>query len=128
MAKNASPTPSVRESIDTPVTGTPRSPTTSAPWVARTISWTVKVAISAALRRARPRHVGVVDGEHVGTDDLVGLVPLARDQPGVVALGPPERRRDGGAPVGLGAGPSLAARHAADADGDLLDDRARPLR
>src|SRR5262245_11314584 len=115
MAKNASPTPSVRESIDTPVTGTPRSPTTSAPWVARTISWTVKVAISAALRQDRPRHRAVVERQHDGTDDLVGLVTLARDQHGVVALGPPERRRDGGAPVGLRAGPSLAAGHPADA-------------
>ena len=53
MAKKASPTPSVRESIETPVTGTPRSPTTSAPWVARTISWTVKVAIARQAPRAR---------------------------------------------------------------------------
>src|SRR5688500_10743270 len=42
MAKKASPTPSVRESMDTPLTVTARSPATSAPCVARTISWMVK--------------------------------------------------------------------------------------
>jgi len=45
MAKKASPTPSVRESMPTPATGTARSPATSAPWVARTMSWTVNVGM-----------------------------------------------------------------------------------
>src|SRR5262245_56117636 len=129
MAKKASPTPSVRESIDTPVTGTPRSPTTSAPWVARTISWTVKVGmLGRPLAEDGARHVTVVEGQHVGADDLVGLVPLARDDHGVAGAGPGERVRDGRATVGLGGPARVAARHGPHPGQDLVDDGAGRLR
>ena len=61
IAKNASPTWSVRESIDTPAMGTARSPLTSAPSVARTSSWMLNAAIRLPIApaptesAARPR-------------------------------------------------------------------------
>src|SRR5205823_669040 len=97
MAKKASPTPSDRESIDTPVMGTPRSPATRAPWVARTMSWTVNagtIALGPLSRQDPPRDLAVVERQYVGADDLIGFVTLPGDDHRVARLGPSERGAD----------------------------------
>src|SRR5215467_15086674 len=77
--------------------GTPRSPATRAPWVARTMSWTVKggtVALGPLSRQDPPRDLAVVERQHVGAHDLIGLVTLARDDHRVTRLGPAEHGAD----------------------------------
>src|SRR2546428_234936 len=126
IAKNASPTWRVRESIDTPATGTPRSPLTSAPWVARTSSWTRTAArrlLPPRLRQQPPRDVAVVERQHVGPDDLVRLVPLAGDDHRVAGPRPRERGGDRRTPVGEPRIAVALAPNPRDADGDLRDDR-----
>src|SRR5262245_5950830 len=131
MAKNASPTPSERESIETPVMGTPRSPATRAPCVARTMSWTVNggtVALGPLSRQDPPRDLAVVERQHVGAHDLIGLVTLPGDDHRVAGLGPAERGTDRARAIGLGREAARLSTGAARADHDLVDDRLRPLR
>src|SRR2546426_687502 len=81
IAKNASPTWRVRESIDTPATGTPRSPLTSAPSVARTSSWTLNAAmrlLTRPLRQQPPRDVAVGQtGGDLAHDRPLGPIAVA---------------------------------------------------
>src|SRR3954469_21691287 len=103
-----------RESMETPVTGTARSPLTSAPCVARTMSCTVKGGgrrlRMRALRQRLARDVPVVEGQDLGPDDLVRLVTLSRNHHLITALTPHERGPDGGATIRLGDVAAGAAR------------------
>src|SRR5919201_4409128 len=123
MAKNASPTPSPRESMPTPVTGTARSPTTSAPWVARTISCTVKAGtLIPRSRQQLAGHLTIVEVQDVTAHNLVGLVALPRDEHGVAGPGPAQGVGDGAAPIGLGHVACRLHPGSPDADDDLVDD------
>src|SRR2546428_6720547 len=85
--------------------GTPRSPATRAPWLARTMSCTVNggtALLGPRLGQDSSRNVAVVEREHVGADDLIGLVPLPGNDHCVAGLGPAERRPDRGRAVGRG--------------------------
>src|SRR3989441_7172873 len=131
IAKKASPTPSARESIETPVMGTPRSPATRAPCVARTMSWTVNsgtVALGPLSRQDPPRDLTVVERQHVGAHDLIGLVTLSGDDDRVARLGPGEHGADRARTIGLGRDAARRGTGPAHADHDLVDDRLRPLR
>src|SRR5262249_45264776 len=73
------------------------------------------------------RHLTVVERQHLGADDLVRLMALARDDDRVTGAGPAERVGDGRAPVGLARVATLAST-APHALHDLVDDRVRALR
>src|SRR2546426_11056643 len=85
--------------------GTPRSPATRAPWLARTMSCTVNggtALLGPRLGQDSSRNVAVVERKHVGADDLIGLVPLPGNDHRVAGLGPGERLPDRGGTVGHG--------------------------
>src|SRR5215467_11145338 len=66
----------------------------------------------------------VVEGEHLGADDLIGLMALARDDDHIAGAGPGQRALDGSFPVGnclMRREPARDARH------DVGDDRLRRL-
>src|SRR5215467_12864723 len=68
------------------------------------MSWTVKggtVALGPLSRQDPPRDLAVIERQHVGAHDLIGLVTLARDDDGVAGLGPAEHgaKRPGAAPA-----------------------------
>src|SRR5262252_1025792 len=110
--------------------GTPRSPATRAPCVARTMSWTVKggtVALGPLSRQDPPRDLAVIERQHVGAHDLIGLVTLARDDDGVAGLGPAEHGADRTGAIRLGREAPGRGAGPAHADHDLVDDRLRPL-
>src|SRR5262245_26204132 len=111
--------------------GTPRSPATRAPWVARTMSWTVKggtVALGPLSRQDPPRDFTVVERQHVGAHDLVGLVTLAGDDHRVAGLGPAEHGANRAGAIRLGRDAAGRGAGSPHADHDLVDDRLRPLR
>src|SRR5262249_39463212 len=165
MAKKTSPTLSVRLSIDTPDTVTLRSPPTRAPWVPRTMSRMVRVAITlggglrppsepppkirwrrrsrrsnawssrtwatpegdasipglnvdqishpilhlrSPAQERRARDLPIIEGKHVGADDLVRLVTLARDHHDVTGVGIGQCAVDGDLPVGQRGGTVVA--------------------
>src|SRR6266508_3292471 len=64
----------------------------------------------------------VVEGEHLGADDLVGLMTLAGDDDHVAGAGPAERALDGGLPVRKCLMP-VHHRATRDARQDVGDDR-----
>src|SRR6266540_747101 len=68
----------------------------------------------------------VVEGEHVGADDLIGLVAFARDDDHVAGSGPGKRALDGGFPVGHCLMP-VEGDTARNARYDIGDDRLRRL-
>src|SRR6185436_4513511 len=89
MATKKSPSPTVRESIDTASIACAASPRISRPPVAATMSPAVSGSRSTSLRRPRAgpppgerraRHLDVVERQHALADDLVFLVPLAGNQ------------------------------------------------
>src|SRR5687768_15041785 len=86
-----------RESMAAPAHSFPGSPKTIRPPVAR--------AISSAVRRAKTLLQSLVDLFEIGerklavADDLLALVPLARDQHGPAGLGREDRIADGFAAV-----------------------------
>ena len=112
IAKKASPTPSARESIDTPVTGT-REITGDQGALGRADDvlhgerrhWALIRGLPAGSRAPPPRSS---NGQDVGADDLVGLVALPGDDHRVAGRRPGEGAADGRAPVG-----SVAQRLAA---------------
>src|SRR5262245_35948959 len=110
--------------------GTPRSPATRAPCVARTMSWTVNggtVALGSPARQDPSRNLAVVERKRLGPDDLIGLVTLSCDDDGVARLGPREDRGDRSTAVGLGRDPARRATGPTRADEDLVDDGLRTL-
>src|SRR5258705_7337855 len=111
--------------------GTPRSPATRAPCVARTMSWTVNsgtVALGPLSRQDPPRDLTVVERQHVGAHDLIGLVTLSGDDHRVARLGPSEHRPDRVRAIRLGREAVRRRAGPPDADDDLVDDRLRALR
>src|ERR1700730_6662390 len=78
------------------------------------------------LPERRPGYGSVVEGEDLGTDDLVCLVALAGDDEHVARPGPGEGAADCGLPVGNCLMPvhGQTARYAGH---DLGDDGLRPL-
>src|SRR5882672_12060285 len=78
------------------------------------------------LPERRPGYGTVVEGEDLGTDDLICLVAFAGDDDYVAGPGPGEGAADCGLPVGNCLMPvhGQAARYAG---GDLGDDGFRPL-
>src|SRR5436309_10668853 len=84
--------------------------------------------LDPALRQDSPRDVAVVEREHLGADDLIGLVTLPGDDDRIARLGPGERGPDRDGAVGLGRVAARAGPGPPDADQDLADDRLRPLR
>src|SRR4030095_4316994 len=111
--------------------GTPRSPATRAPCVARTMSWTVNVgtgALGPLSRQDPPGDLAVVEGEHVGADDLIGLVTLPGDDDRIARRGPAEDRANRARAVGLGREAARGRAGPPYPDADLVDDRLGPLR
>src|SRR5437879_13869733 len=75
-----------------------------------------------------PGDFAIVEGKHVGTDDLVRLVTLTRYHHRITGVGPMQPVLDRQGAVGLdrvAAGIGAGRSHA---DEDLVDDRLRPLR
>src|SRR2546425_6562612 len=86
-----------------------------------------RALLGPRLRQDSPRDVAVVEREHVGADDLIGLVALPGNHHRVAPFGPGESVADRDGAVGL---PHVAARgrsRPAHAGHDLVDDRLRPL-
>src|SRR5467141_2184343 len=103
MAKNASPTPRFRLSMEMPATAMPRSPPRRAPPLPRTMSPIVNAGMRGPLCRSPgeggPGLGSVVEGEHLGADDLIGLMALAGDDDHVAGAGPGQRALYSGLPV-----------------------------
>src|SRR5580765_4076046 len=111
--------------------GTPRSPATRAPCVARTMSWTVNsgtVALGPLSRQDPPRDLTVVERQYVGAHDLIGLVTLSGDDHRVARFGPAEHRPDRARAIGLGREAARRRTSPPHADDDLVDDRFGALR
>src|SRR5215470_14448864 len=78
-------------------------------------------SLSRFPRQQCPRHIAVVERQHLAADDLVGLVPFAGDDDRVARARPRERRADRSVAIGH-AGVALAP-YVRRAGGDLGDNR-----
>src|SRR3989475_10132249 len=75
-----------------------------------------------------PGDFAIVEGKHVGTDDLVRLVTLTRYHHRITGVGPMQRVVDRPGAVGLDRVAARLGTGRAHTDEDLVDDRLRPLR
>src|SRR2546426_8194965 len=75
-----------------------------------------------------PGDFAIVEGKHVGTDDLVRLVTLTRYHHRITGIGPMQRVVDRPGAVGLDRVAARLGTGRAHTDEDLVDDRLRPLR
>src|SRR3989442_3027611 len=75
-----------------------------------------------------PGDFAIVEGKHVGTDDLVRLVTLTRYHHRITGVGPMQRVVDRPGAVGLDRVAARLGAGRAHTDEDLADDRLRPLR
>src|SRR2546427_10118903 len=75
-----------------------------------------------------PGDFAIVEGKHVGTDDLVRLVTLTRYHHRITGVGPMQRVVDRPRAVGLDRVAARLGTGRAHTDEDLVDDRLRPLR
>src|SRR5437867_11366906 len=73
------------------------------------------------------RDLAVVEGQHLGANDLVRFVSLACDHDGVAGASPVERCADGGSPLDLAAITAVTPA-APDAHHDLVEDGLRAFR
>src|SRR3989442_15300269 len=74
-----------------------------------------------------PGDFAIVEGKHVGTDDLVRLVTLTRYHHRITGVGPMQRVVDRPGAVGLDRVAAGIGAGRAHTDEDLVDDRLRPL-